>query len=42
MAGLWGGRFTKKTDDEVFAFNESLSFDYRLFEKDIEGSIAML
>lgn len=40
MAGLWGGRFTKKTDDEVFAFNESLSFDYRLFEKDIEGSIA--
>ena len=40
MAGLWGGRFTKKTDDEVFAFNESLTFDYRLFEKDIEGSIA--
>ena len=40
MAQLWGGRFTKKTDDEVFAFNESLSFDYRLFEKDIEGSIA--
>lgn len=40
MADLWGGRFTKKTDDEVFAFNESLSFDYRLFEKDIEGSIA--
>ena len=40
MAGLWGGRFTKKTDDEVFEFNESLSFDYRLFEKDIEGSIA--
>jgi len=40
MAGLWGGRFTKQTDDEVFSFNESLSFDYRLFEKDIEGSIA--
>lgn len=40
MAALWGGRFTKQTADEVFAFNESLSFDYRLFEKDIEGSIA--
>ena len=40
MAGLWGGRFTKETDDEVFAFNESLSFDYRLLNKDIEGSIA--
>ncbi len=40
MAGLWGGRFTKETDDEVFAFNESLSFDCRLLSKDIEGSIA--
>lgn len=40
MAGLWGGRFTKNTDDEVFAFNESLSFDHRLLDKDIEGSIA--
>ncbi len=40
MADLWGGRFTKKTDDEVFAFNESFSFDHRLIFKDIEGSIA--
>ena len=40
MAQLWGGRFTKATDDEVFAFNASLSFDQRLFEQDIEGSIA--
>ncbi|MCR5800081.1 MAG: argininosuccinate lyase [Lachnospiraceae bacterium] len=40
MAQLWGGRFTKKTEDAVFAFNESLSFDKRLFYKDIEGSIA--
>ncbi len=39
MAGLWGGRFTKNTDEEVFAFNESFSFDRRLFDKDIEGSI---
>ena len=40
MAQLWGGRFTKETKDEVFRFNESLSFDQRLFEQDIEGSIA--
>lgn len=40
MAQLWGGRFTKQTDDEVFAFNESLSFDYRLFAQDIDGSVA--
>lgn len=40
MAQLWGGRFTKDTKEEVFLFNESLSFDKRLFEQDIEGSIA--
>ena len=40
MAQLWGGRFTKQTEDSVFAFNESLSFDQRLFYKDVEGSIA--
>ncbi len=40
MAQLWGGRFTKQTDDSVFAFNESLSFDKRLYEVDIKGSIA--
>ncbi len=37
---LWGGRFTKKTDDLAFAFNESLSFDRRLFRQDITGSLA--
>ena len=36
MAQLWGGRFTKDTKEEVFRFNESLSFDKRLFEQDIE------
>ena len=40
MAQLWGGRFTKETDDAVFAFNESLSFDKRLYKADITGSIA--
>ncbi|MCR5848456.1 MAG: argininosuccinate lyase [Lachnospiraceae bacterium] len=39
MAQLWGGRFTKETDDKVFAFNESLSFDKRLYKADITGSI---
>ena len=37
---LWGGRFTKKTDDLAFAFNESLSFDQRLWQQDIRGSMA--
>ena len=40
MAQLWGGRFTKETDDLVYAFNASLSFDRRLFEQDVRGSIA--
>lgn len=40
MAQLWGGRFTKKTDQMVYDFNASISFDQRLFEQDIEGSIA--
>lgn len=40
MAQLWGGRFTKETDRRVFEFNASLRFDKRLFEQDIEGSIA--
>ena len=40
MAVLWGGRFTKETDDAVFAFNESLSFDRRLYKADITGSLA--
>lgn len=40
MAQLWGGRFTKETDKLVYQFNASISFDKRLFEQDIEGSIA--
>ncbi len=40
MAQLWGGRFTKKTDDLVYAFNASIDFDKRLYKEDIEGSIA--
>lgn len=37
---LWGGRFTKETDQLVHNFNESLSFDRKFYRQDIEGSIA--
>ena len=37
---MWGGRFTKETDQMVYRFNASIGFDKRLFEQDIEGSIA--
>ena len=37
---LWGGRFTKETDQLVHNFNESLSFDQKFYHQDIEGSIA--
>jgi len=40
MAQLWGGRFTRETDRNVYLFNASIDFDKRLFFKDIEGSIA--
>ncbi len=40
MAQLWGGRFTKDTDQMVYDFNASIQFDKRLLEQDIEGSIA--
>jgi argininosuccinate lyase len=36
----WGGRFGAKTDRRVEQFTESISFDRRLFEHDITGSIA--
>ncbi len=37
---LWGGRFTKETDELVHNFNASISFDKRLYKQDIAGSIA--
>ena len=37
---LWGGRFTKETDQLVQNFNESLSFDQKFYRQDIRGSIA--
>lgn len=40
MAQLWGGRFTKETDQLVYNFNASLSFDQKLYKQDITGSMA--
>ncbi len=40
MAQLWGGRFTKETDQLVYNFNASISFDKKFYRQDIEGSRA--
>ncbi len=40
MKKLWGGRFNQKTSKVVESFTESISFDYRLWKHDIQGSIA--
>ncbi len=40
MAQLWGGRFTKETDKQVYDFNASVLFDKRLYRQDIRGSKA--
>ena len=40
MAQLWGGRFTKETDQLVYNFNASISFDQKFFKQDVEGSKA--
>ena len=40
MAQLWGGRFTKATDQMVYDFNASINFDQRLLKEDIQGSQA--
>ena len=40
MAQLWGGRFTKETDQLVYNFNASITFDRKFYRQDIRGSIA--
>ncbi|MCX5719989.1 MAG: argininosuccinate lyase [Nitrospirae bacterium] len=40
MKKPWSGRFSEKTSSVVESFTESVSFDYRLWKYDIEGSIA--
>jgi argininosuccinate lyase len=37
---LWSGRFENDTDKLVEEFNASIGFDYKLYEYDIQGSIA--
>lgn len=40
MASLWGGRFEKEMDEIVKVFNASIGFDQRMYNEDIDGSIA--
>ena len=37
---LWGGRFSKSTDEMINDFQASISFDKRMYREDIAGSIA--
>ena len=37
---LWGGRFAEATDAFVQRFTASIDFDRRLFQQDIDGSVA--
>ena len=37
---LWTGRFQKELDKTTNDFNSSISFDSRMYQEDIEGSIA--
>ena len=37
---LWGGRFKKGTNELVNDFNSSINVDCRMYEEDIEGSLA--
>ena len=40
MKKLWGGRFKQSTDSLMETFSASISFDKRLYDCDVEGSIA--
>ena len=37
---LWSGRFADAPDADVFRFQSSFVFDRRLFEDDVNGSLA--
>lgn len=37
---LWGGRFRHQTAAEMEEFNSSIQFDHRLWQEDIDGSLA--
>lgn len=40
MPKLWDGRFSKPVDSQVNDFNSSLSFDSKMYQEDIWGSVA--
>ena len=40
MGKLWGGRFSKTTDEMINEFQASIQFDKRMYQEDIAGSIA--
>ncbi|BDU49459.1 argininosuccinate lyase [Haliovirga abyssi] len=40
MAKLWGGRFKNNTSEIMDKFNASITFDKRMYEEDIRGSVA--
>lgn len=40
VSKLWGGRFTKKTDQLVEEYTASIMFDKELAEEDVQGSLA--
>src|SRR5688572_29415532 len=40
MATLWSGRFEMPPDADILEFGASFSFDRRLFEDDVIGSLA--
>ena len=40
MGALWSGRFKKDMDSMVKEFNASIGFDQRMYNEDIDGSIA--
>ncbi len=40
MMALWAGRFKKEINEDVNAFNSSISFDARMYKHDIMGSLA--
>ena len=37
---MWKGRFQEETAELLQRYSESISFDWRLWRHDIEGSIA--
>ena len=40
LSKLWGGRFTKETNQLVETYTASIGYDQRLAFEDIEGSLA--